>query len=761
MTRGRFAAIWLACLFSLALFLTGQVTQGIRLNSDIMSMLPVDQQRPATQQIINDVSARLERRLYFIIEAKSLAVAQQALISWRQTTDSLPIDYLNSAAQGQSLASTLYPYRYQLLDKQAHQWLQQQQSKPLTERALRDIYNPFAGVSSQELLSDPWLLFRQYIVEALPRSPFKLDHELLVSQQNNKVQVLLQAELKASPYTLESARLIDHLRHQATALEQQLDVKIWYQGNGFYASHGVLTARSEISLIGGGSLLAIIILILLVFRSVSPLLLCGLSIGCGLLTAFSLTLLIFGSIHSFTLVVGASLIGVSIDYAFHYMSYRACYQGQWQAKQAINLLQPALVLGLISSLLAYVGLMVAEFPGLQQLALFCSMGLLGAFLTVLLLYPKLTTKPARYQPLKLAQRLQQCNLCWLPRKLQFSLLLVALLFCCGGGYLAQFDDDVRQLQSPPIDLKQHEQQMSELTGVEATQQWLVVLADSPELLLQQEQQARVQLDNLVQNQQLKHYIALSQLIPSVKQQQQNYYLSKQLIRQQGANMRNSLGLAETPHLPTFSSLKLTRLMDKQQLSNTPYVFGQLANQRFYSIIFLNHPDAESLRSLARTNTDLIYIDRASEISQLLTQYRQHATYLLVIAYLGALLLFWWRFTLNQALRILIAPLLASGIALAVPGYLGLPINLFNILGIILVLGIGVDYSLFYRFHGDQAHTSLAVVLAGTTTFLSFGLMASSSNHAIASFGITIAVGILAAWLFSPMAQPGFFKRNIL
>jgi predicted exporter len=46
---------------------------------------------------------------------------------------------------------------------------------------------------------------------------------------------------------------------------------------------------------------------------------------------------------------------------------------------------------------------------------------------------------------------------------------------------------------------------------------------------------------------------------------------------------------------------------------------------------------------------------------------------------------------------------------------------------------------------------LAIALSSLTTLLAFGILAFSSTAAIHAFGLTILIGILVAFLLSPMA----------
>jgi len=79
-------------------------------------------------------------------------------------------------------------------------------------------------------------------------------------------------------------------------------------------------------------------------------------------------------------------------------------------------------------------------------------------------------------------------------------------------------------------------------------------------------------------------------------------------------------------------------------------------------------------------------------------------------------------------------------------------SLFHIMALILVLGISVDYGIFFRESGpESATTLLAVVLSALTTILAFGLLAFSSTAAIQAFGTTIFIGIAISLLVSPVA----------
>jgi predicted exporter len=111
------------------------------------------------------------------------------------------------------------------------------------------------------------------------------------------------------------------------------------------------------------------------------------------------------------------------------------------------------------------------------------------------------------------------------------------------------------------------------------------------------------------------------------------------------------------------------------------------------------------------------------------------------------------------LRLMIAPVGGAALTLATLALLGVAANLFNILALLLVLGMGVDYAVFMR-EGRSARATviMAILLAGLMTLLSFGLLALSATPFIRSLGLTVALGVtftfVLALLFSSAAGDG-------
>jgi len=305
-------------------------------------------------------------------------------------------------------------------------------------------------------------------------------------------------------------------------------------GLPLFTAAGSQSAKQEISTVGVGSSVGIVLLMLLTFRSPRPLLLSFLSIGCGMFSALILSVLFFGKIHIITLVFGASLIGVADDYAVHFFC-DSFGSEDWNPRRGLRFILPGLFIGLLTNLLSYAGLGFSSFPGLQEVALFSAIGLLVAWLTVVMLFPVLLTgfKP-EHEPkiLKLTTYWQQHWPVWLLKNKRW-LSVVVIVFIIAGIWQLTPRDDVRLLQSAPAELIKTADIIKQLFPVSHDNQFFVVSGNDQNDWHHNEQQLLKRLEALKQQHALKYYEGISNDWPNENSQRENYQLLKQTFYESG------------------------------------------------------------------------------------------------------------------------------------------------------------------------------------------------------------------------------------
>jgi predicted exporter len=514
-----------------------------------------------------------------------------------------------------------------------------------------------------------------------------------------------------------------------------------------------------------------------------PLFAALLTLTSGVVFAFVATLSFLGELHLLTLVFGTSLIGVAIDYSFHFYCEKQAHPND-NASNTLTRIFPALTLALVTSVSAFVAIGFTPFPGMQQVAVFCAAGLMGAYLTLLLVFPLLGNhglKPTR--GLTLAQGyLTVLQRTFIPSRLWQKVAIAALLIGLTailffGLSQADTDDDIRQLPQSPAAITSEENQLRQLLSGGTDNQFILVSGHNEQALLQTLEQLVPVLDKAVADGELAQAISLSRFMPSIARQRHDYQLQQQLYQQHLDEIITEMVLNDsikTSLLAQLDQATTQWLTPKRVLAQAnddlhALWLGAISTtdntEQYGAIVLLG--GIHSLVSLEQRLTDQNWslgqvrlIDKVGDISALMGKYRQLTLQLLVWVFVLASLLFSIKYGIKLALAIVAVPALSVLLTLACLGLVGSSISLFHALALILVLGIGIDYSLFFA---EAKHTSrgvmMAIFMSACSTLLAFGLLALSQTNAIHFFGLTLLFGISFAFLLAPFIS--FITRKTL
>jgi predicted exporter len=165
---------------------------------------------------------------------------------------------------------------------------------------------------------------------------------------------------------------------------------------------------------------------------------------------------------------------------------------------------------------------------------------------------------------------------------------------------------------------------------------------------------------------------------------------------------------------------------------------------------LNNPAL--LRIQALDLPGVMLVDRLGELNEVFAATQVSAAELKLASCVLIVLVLILPFGFGGALRIVALPLLAALCSLASLGWLGQPLTLFSLFGLLLVTAISVDYAILMREQvGGAAVSLLGTLLAAVTTWLSFGLLAVSSTPAVSNFGLSVSLGLAFSFLLAPWA----------
>ncbi|HCN97045.1 MAG TPA: hypothetical protein DIT59_10350, partial [Leclercia sp.] len=529
------------------------------------------------------------------------------------------------------------------------------------------------------------------------------------------------------------------------------------RGTVFYSDYASQQAKRDISTLGVATVLGVILLIVAVFRSLRPLLLCLLSIAMGALAGTVTTLLLFGELHLMTLVMSMSIIGISADYTLYYLTERMVHGGQDSPWQSLAKVRNALLLALLTTVAAYFIMMLAPFPGIRQMAVFAAAGLSAACLTVIFWHPWLCRGlPVRPVPAR-ALMLRWLS-AWRDRRVSIGLPVALALAALAGIATLRVDDDIAQLQALPQDILAQEKTITALTGQRVDQKWFVVHGASAQQTLERLEAFTPTLARAQRAGDLKSWRTLP--LNSLAQQERDLSLLRQAAPAVTRVLQNAGMTTVSP------DLNATPVQVDTWLAS-PASEG-------WRLLWLTLPGGESgvlvpvdgvknspaLRELAEQHPGVVWVDRKASFDSLFALYRAVLTGLLVVALAtiacGAMLRLGWR----KGLITLVPSLVSLGCGLAALAISGHPVNLFSLLALVLVLGIGINYTLFFNNpRGTPLTSMLAITLAMMTTLLTLGMLVFSATQAIGSFGIVLVSGIFTAFLLAPLAMPAQKERK--
>jgi len=733
------------------------------LETGFLTLLPTNEQQPEIANAIRQHNEPLNRKLIWLAGAASSEEAIDHAQKLKQQLEQSKLfnKVVLEQPQQQYIQQyrQLFPYRYQLLDAQTQAILAADPDQ-LIKQNLEILNSPIGQMQAADLERDPALIFSRYFSA---QNPVKLNLEqgIVVLSDRQRFWALLLTDLQDERLQLDKLETLSNLVDSATEQAKASGGELLVSGMALFTAHGAESAKQEISTVGIGSSLGITVLLWATFRSVRPLLLSSIAIGSGLLAALVVCVLFFGKIHILTLVFGASLIGVADDYAQHFLC-DSFGEKDWNPRKGLKFILPGLSLGLISNLLSYAGLGFSPFPGLQEVALFSAIGLLFAWLTVVLLFPLLLAGfRFDHQPgiLKLTTYWEERWPLWVNKNRRWLSLLLTV-FIVGGLWLLKPQDDVRLLQSPPAELLRSADKTRSLFPMSPDNQFFLVSGKDQADWHQNEQRLLKRLDALKQQQALSADQGLSGYWPDTDQQQQNYRLLKHKLYDSGLLERYMIELgfdraAVQAEYKQFAAAEYNALSLPSWLATADETKQQLwlgcDDGRCQSTVALIGINDLNILKAAQDLPGVIWVDQVESISSLFARYRLRASGLLLSAFFLASLGLGYKFGWRNGPTIMSVPFVSLAVSLAMLGWFDQLFSLFNLFALLLVLGIGVDYGLFFFMAGDRrASTSLGVTLSALTTLLAFGLLAVSSTEIVHAFGFTVTAGIVTALLCAPL-----------
>lgn len=772
MNRGFWApvALWVA-----SLLLSAMAISRLTVTADLTALLPSTadpMQQLLVAQLRDGVAARMI--LIGLEGAAPEALADASRLITERVEASGLFSYVNNGdpARFEAERDILMRHRYLLSSAVTAGHFTADSLRAALGEQLRLLGSPAGAITKVLLPADPTGELSHILTGVSPDVPPSMLHGVWFSRNGTRAQLI--AESAAPGFDLDrQEQALSTIRAAFADTGLPATSRLLLSGPAVFAveARETITADSwRLSLMAGT---LVVILLALVYRSVPLIFLSLLPVLTGLVMGIAVVQLLFGFVHGITLGFGATLIGEAVDYPAYFFTHLA--PGE-RPRETLSRIWPTLRLAVLTTVFGGLSMLLSSFTGLSQLGTLTVVGVLAAGLVTRWVVPVLTPVPQTVPSAYFAWVNWSRPLRWLShgRWLVWLSGVAAVLFMA-MNYGRIWDDDLAHLSPISQSARTLDQQLRAELGAPDVRYLLVMNAASRDQVLTISETAEDLLRRLVHQGMLAGFDLPSLYLPSRETQNRRRAALPEptalrpALRQalDGLPFREGLfdpflqdverartgGVMEPAALgPSALALKLRALLLQSGAEWTA-----LAPLRGVS-----DPAALAAR-IEREGLDAFFLDLKRQADRLVAGYRQEALRLTAAGIVAIILVLWWGLRRARLVGAVLLPaLLAILFAVTALALAGERLSLFHLVSLLLVMGIGLNYALFFRRpaddEADRRRTSLSLTVCIVAALSAFGTLAFSRTPVLHAIGSTVSLGAVFSLLLSAMLAKPEVKR---
>ncbi len=781
--------IWIAWIAAAA-----AIVAHARFTADLSAFLPSNptpEQRLLIDQLREGPASHL---ILVAIDGAHGAVGDPVLASLSQRTAAAlrgDARFLSvndgETVDGASDRAFLFDHRYLLSDRVTPERFGERGLHAALDDTL-DLLSSSAGLMLEPLVARDPTAELVHVAEALAagRDLPTVDGKWVVGGPGER-HALLVVETKAAGSDIDGQqRAIDALQAAFDAAKRGVGASsgaatLVLSGPPVFAVDARNTIEREarhLSIIG---LVLVSLLLGFVYRSARALVLGLLPMATGATTGLAAVALGFGVVHGIALGFGVTLIGEAVDYAIYLFVQRpgaargAGRSGFWRT----------IALGVGTSAIGFGALLFSGFQGLAQIGLLSIVGLVVAAAVTRWVLPAMLPAGFAVRALPRLGDVLERGAAGAARWRRPALVVaIASMIVLASHRAELWSRELGSLSPMSSATQAVDQRLRSELGAPDVRDLVVVRGPDRESVLAGSERVVATMAPLIASGALLGVEAPSRYLPSVATQKR-----RQDALPDDATLRRAFAAAliGTPFTKTgFDAFyadvareKAMRPLDESDVAGTslaPALRALLSahrdddgTTRWTALVAVRSaPDVDVPRAriaadLARIahgdGVQIRIVDIKDETQNLYAGYLSEALKMAGVGALGiAALLAAALRDVRRLARVLVPLALAVVIVAAGHAIFG-PMNLFHLVGLLLIVGVGSNYALFFDRRaeldrrddddGDDDRPVLtSLVVANLTAVIGFGVLGLSSLPVLHSIGTTVAPGALLALLLS-------------
>lgn len=531
------------------------------------------------------------------------------------------------------------------------------------------------------------------------------------------------------------------------------------------------------------------------YRRKWPALLTFLPMLIGGAFALAVLSLLKNTLSAIAIGCGSIIAGISVDYAIHALYHldNAGCDSRRQMAEIISEIAKPVVLGMLTTACAFLVMAFSSVPGHKQLGLFGALTVAFSALCSLLLLPMLIPVYRHDRP---AQPLALTNLMarffafsrHYRRALAAAASAAAILAAFGVARL-HFDGDLARFNGITKAAAADERLINSVWGDMMRMTGIVVEDKDGNAALEKAATLEKTLDSMMSAGSIPGYTSLAGLCPPVSEQKSNLERWRSFwnagraaaLHADLAAIGAELGFrpdAFAPFLAAIESPPAPLTLEQWMESPLdPFVsqFVSLSADGAWIMSGARLPenaDFKTLESAVREKLpDARILDKNALAERLAQTAKNDILKFAAFSYgvvVAALLLLTGSIAMVAAM---LAPLSVGLLwTMGALGWAGMSLNIMNVIFVVFLAGVGVDYSLFLvtgkieEFRGSKPLLPAnggSILLCALTTLCGFGALAFARHPALFSIGVTALAGMFftasAAYAITPAVMDFFLN----
>lgn len=608
---------------------------------------------------------------------------------------------------------------------------------------------------------------------------FKLIKGHIVSKDGRNVLIL------ATPVNNSNTRLNKELFIGIDSLISELtktnNIKVSYFGNAAVSLGNAERIKKDIILTVSLAFGLLIIFISLFFRRKRSFILVFLPAGMGALISLGFLGAFSGEVSAIALGIGSVLLGISVDYAIHILSH---FRQNSDIKTMFRDVSTPIVMSSLTTASAFLSLLFINSKALNDLGVFAAISVLAAAGFSLVVLPHLLGKSGKTEK-KLKPNFIDKIANWELHKsglLKVAIIIITIVFWFTSKDVS-FDADMMKNNYMSEQLKQAEKELNKITSVSRKTIYIVSPGKDINEALEHNQIALKIIDSLHGLGLVKSFTSISTIIKPVNEQQKLIEKWDSFWENRFTKTESNINSAAIAKGFKHNAFKgFSEMVNKEytlmHLSGSNNTFDQIIENYFIetdtldaviNVLKVNSENKDILKVYAAFDgkKNLWIVDKRLVTNEFMNILNDNFNKLIYISMFFVFIILLMAYGRIELTVITMIPVLVSWIwTVGIMGLFGISFNIFNIIILTFIFGLGIDYSIFvmrgllqeYKYgHKEIGSYKVSVILSAITTLAGIGVLIFAKHPALKSIALMSIIGIISVVLVNFILLPSIFR----